>query len=348
MIKGAYYPSWDESLGPAGIQTRYFTHIFYAFLNPEDGTFIFNITDDEARKLQTFTSTLRAKQPPVKTLFAVGGASAGTAVLSRMASKAQSRAAFIRSSIQVARRFGFDGIDLDWEYPENQTHMDNFGTLLKKWRKEVQKEATTTGRAPLLLTAAVYYAAVFPWGAHQAYPAASIKKNLDFINVMTYDYYGDWDTTATGAHAALYDPSPAANVSGRAGLESWTRAGLPPRKLVMGVPLYGRTWTLANPSSSGIGARAVGVGRGEDGGILSYAQVVRYNRDNNARVEHDGTTVSVYSVAGNHWISYDDAWSVRRKIEYARSLGLGGYFFWDVCGDDQWIISRTASETWPA
>lgn len=107
-IKGAYYPSWAQNIGAADIQTQYFTHIFYAFLNPEDGTFQFNINDNQARMLQSFTTTLHEKSPPVKVLFAVGGANDAVAqVLSRMASEPGSRAAFISSSIGVARRNGF-------------------------------------------------------------------------------------------------------------------------------------------------------------------------------------------------------------------------------------------------
>ncbi|KAK6151631.1 hypothetical protein DH2020_014266 [Rehmannia glutinosa] len=256
-IKGVYYPSWvAQDFSPSSIKTKLFTHIYYAFLTPNSVTFKFNIEQTEALFLVNFTSTLHAKKPRVQTLFSVGGAAEGSALFSRMASDLSYRSAFIHSSIEVARKFGFDGIDLDWEYPEDTTDMVNLAYLLDEWRVAVQKEAGTTGRPLLLLTAAVYYSSdTFLSGAQRAYPAASISKNLDWINVMNYDYHGGWDPSATGAHAALFDPN--SNISTSYGLGSWIRVGVPRSKLIMGLPLYGRTWQLKDPRWHGVGAPAV-------------------------------------------------------------------------------------------
>ncbi|KAI3446793.1 hypothetical protein Pfo_003458 [Paulownia fortunei] len=345
-IKGVYYPSWAQDFGPSSINTKLFTHVYYAFLTPNNVTFKFDIDQTEAILLVNFTSTLHAKKPPVKTLFSVGGAGEGSAFFSRMASDSSSRAAFIHSSIEVARKFGFGGIDLDWEYPQDPKDMENLAYLLEEWRVEVGKEAEATGRPPLLLTAAVYYSAdTFLSGPQRAYPSASISKNLDWINVMNYDYHGGWDPSATGAHAALFDPK--SNVSTSYGIGSWIRVGVPRSKLIMGLPLYGRTWQLKDPRSHGIGAPAVDVGPGPDGtGVLTFAEVVRFNRDEKAKVVFDLETVSVYSVAGSSWVGYDDTTSVTVKIGYARGLGLRGYFFWAVNGDYKWRISKRASRLW--
>ncbi|KAG8367547.1 hypothetical protein BUALT_Bualt16G0083200 [Buddleja alternifolia] len=346
-IKGAYFPSWAQDFTPSSINTKLFTHIYYAFLIPNNVTFKFGIEHTEALLLVNFTSTLHAKKPPVKTLFSVGGGDTyGLPLFSQLASDSWSRSNFIHSSIEVARNFGFDGIDLDWEFPKNPQDMVNLAVLLKEWRVEVEKEAAATGRPPLLLSAAVYYSADMSLdGPARAYPSASISKNLDWINVMAYDYHGGWDTSATGAHAALFDPT--SNVSSSYGLGSWIRSGVPRSKLIMGLPLYGRTWKLKDPTLHGIGAPAIGVGPGSDGtGVLTFAEVVKFNRDNKSKVVYDLTTVSVYSVAGANWIGYDDTTSVTVKIGYARGLGLRGYFFWAVNDDYKWRISKTASHLW--
>ncbi|XP_019197933.1 PREDICTED: acidic mammalian chitinase-like [Ipomoea nil] len=342
-IKGAYWPS-DSSFPPSAIDTTLFTHIYYAFLNPNNVTFKFDVDDSTAKLLLGFTSTLRSKNPPPKTLFSVGGASAGGSLYARMASTAATRKSFIHSSIHVARKFGFDGIDLDWEMPQNPEEMEHFGVLLGEWRVEIKKEALRNRRRPELLLAAATYFSVdfFLDKVYRAYPVAAINENLDWINAMCYDYHGSWDTSATGAQAALFDPK--SNISSSYGLQKWIEAGLLRSKLIMGLPLYGRTWKLKDPSFHGIGAPAVDVGPG--GGALTFNEIEAFNIKNNATVVYDAATESVYSVAGTSWIGYDDPRSISVKVKYAQTLKLRGYFFWAVNGDHEWRISKQAKQTW--
>ncbi|KAM3337071.1 hypothetical protein P3S68_032771 [Capsicum galapagoense] len=104
-VKGAYYPSWAFStFPPSSIDTSLFTHIYYAFLVPNNTTFTFDIDHETSTLLYNFTSTLRSKRPVVKTLFSVGGGGEGPARFSRMASTSASRLSFIKSSIEVARK----------------------------------------------------------------------------------------------------------------------------------------------------------------------------------------------------------------------------------------------------
>ncbi|KAI3801751.1 hypothetical protein L1987_29865 [Smallanthus sonchifolius] len=91
-----------------------------------------------------------------------------------MASSPDSRGSFISSTIQVAREFGFDGVDLDWEYPQIQTDMDNFGLLLDEWRVAVNEEAQSNGNSKLLLSAATYYKPVIPWDVVHTYPDPTV------------------------------------------------------------------------------------------------------------------------------------------------------------------------------
>ncbi|KAL8255333.1 hypothetical protein R6Q59_033554 [Mikania micrantha] len=344
--RGVYWPSWSErDYPPANIQTTYFTHIYYAFLIPNERTFEIRIDGATASALRRFTDTLRQKTPAVKTLFSVGGATAGSQIFASMASNPNSRRSFISSTIQVARQFNFDGVDFDWEHPANQTDMNNLGILLAEWREAVNQEARSTRNPALLLSAATIYKPEIRWEITRAYPVESMNKNLDWINAMCYDYHGSWDNPpATGTLAALYDPN--GNVSTSHGLQSWIAAGIQSKKLVMGLPLYGRSWILRNPNVHGIGAPAVGAGPGTDG-YMTYAEVEASNADHNATVVFDEATVSVYSVAGTTWIGYDDERSIQRKAEYARQLQIGGYFFWDIIGDLGQRFSRQAALAWP-
>ncbi|KAG9456264.1 hypothetical protein H6P81_000772 [Aristolochia fimbriata] len=339
-IRGGYWFPNSE-IPVTAIETSYYTHIYYAFLLPDRNTYEIAVNDADVPVLRSFTSTLRGKNPPVKTILSIGGGSSDATVFSKMASDAKTRSAFIESAVGVAREYNFDGVDLDWELPENQTDMDNLGLLFQEWKAVIDYEASNTGRALLLLTAAVHYAGTV-WGS-RTYPARAINNYVSWVNAMCYDYHGSWDTSQTGTLAGLYDPN--GSLSTSYGLQSWLSIGVRPEKVMMGLPLFGRSWTLRDPGVHGIGAPAVGVGPGSNG-ALTYKQVVDLNARNNATVVYDTATVSVYSYWGTNWVTYDDERSVAVKVRYAKSQKLGGYFFWAVPQDKDWIISRQASNVW--
>nr|XP_027071631.1 class V chitinase-like [Coffea arabica] len=346
-IKGAYWPSGRFSyLPPSAIDTTLFTHVYYAFLLPNNVTFKFMIDNSTALQLVNFTSTLHSKKPPVKALFSTGGGGDLPFQFSQMASTPSLRRNFILSTIEVARKFGFDGIDLDWEYPQNPQEMQDYAILLEEWRAEVIKESEATNCPQLLLSAAVYFSAnFFLHGPFRTYPVASINKNLDWINAMCYEYHGSWEPTITGSHSALIDPK--SNISTSYGLESWIKAGILRSKLVMGLPLYGKTWTLKDLMDSGVGAPAIDVGPSGAGGkgVLFYYEVEDFNKKNNATVQFDLGTLSTYSVTGNIWIGYDDSRSTALRIAFAQALRLRGYFFWALSFDRDWQISETAKRS---
>ena len=339
-IRAAYWPSFN-SFPASSIQTSLFTHIYYAFLLPDPATFKLTITSDDQTKLPDFIGSLRALHPPVKTLLSIGGGGNNATVFSEMASTKQSRQVFINSSIEIARKYGFQGVDLDWEFPANVVDMSNLALLYKQWRKSLDQEAKASGKPRLLLTSAVYYASEFSvYGEPRSYPAGSISRYVDWVSPMCFDYHGSWENF-TGEHAALYDSK--SNISTDYGIRSWIQAGVPAKKLVMGLPLYGKSWTLQDPKVNGVGAAAVGVGPG-DGGVLVYHQIVHLNARTNATVVFDKQTVSYYSYSGSTWIGYDDVGSVKLKVRFAKSLGLGGYFFWALGQDKDWTLSHQGIE----
>ncbi|KAA8521670.1 hypothetical protein F0562_012340 [Nyssa sinensis] len=334
-IKAAYWPSFDE-FPASSINTSYFTHIYYAFLLPTPSNYKLNITPFDQEKLAEFTGALHTQNPPVKTLISIGGGGNDPTVFSKMASNNLTRAIFINSTIEVARKYGFDGVDLDWEFPANDKDMSNLALLFKQWREALENETNATKKRRLLLTSAVYYASkITIFSKPPSYSGNAIRKYVDWVSPMCFDYHGSWDSV-TGEHSALYDLN--SNSSTSFGIQSWIQAGVPPKKLVMGLPLYGRTWQLQDPNVNGIGAPTVGVGPG--GGILVYSQVLDFNSESNAIVKFDNITVSFYSYAGVSWVGYDDVLSVKLKIYFARSRSLGGYFFWALGQDKGWTISR--------
>ncbi|KAH9302328.1 hypothetical protein KI387_013911, partial [Taxus chinensis] len=113
-------------------------------------------------------------------------------------------------------------------------------------------------------------AGFWPSGANSYMPAWNINAslythlyyafadNLYWINVTCFDYHGAWDTPYTGAHATLYDVT--SHLSRNYGIGSWLDSGIPSNKVVMGIPMYGRSWILKNKNNGQIGAPVVVAG----------------------------------------------------------------------------------------
>ncbi|KAL4579312.1 hypothetical protein LXL04_015453 [Taraxacum kok-saghyz] len=342
-VRAAYWPSFTGYPASA-IDTSYFSHVYYAFVLPSPTTYTLEITPDDVENLLDFTNATSRWNPSAKTVLSVGGGGGGTlpGIFSQMASDHYSRATFINSTIEVARDYKFDGIDLDWEFPSNDTDMTNLGLLFREWREAIEYEANVTGRPRLILTSAVYYASnVSLNGGPRSYPIEAITEYVDWINPMCFGYHGSWENF-TGLHSALYDPN--TNLSTDFGIGSWIRAGMPPNKIVMGLPLYGPTWSLADPNVNTVGAQTIGTGPGS--GLLVYSDVINFNEENNSTVVFDNNMVSYYSYSGDSWVSYDDVRSIELKVRYAQNRSLGGYFFWALGQDLDWTISSAASEAW--
>ncbi|CAK9136606.1 unnamed protein product [Ilex paraguariensis] len=338
-IKGAYWPSGQAgTLPPSMIPTSYFTHIFYAFVLLDSTSYQVSITQTDHWVMLNFTSTLHAKKPPAKAILSIGGASASADTFSSMVSNLDNRAAFIKSTIDVARKYGFDGLDLDWEFPNTPQDMSNLLVLFEEWRSAVNMESIVSGKAQILLSAAVYFSSnISLLGVPRTYPGDAIRNYADFVNPMCYDYHGAWNTSVTGAHALLYDKS--SNLSTSYGISTWKNNGVPSNKLVMGMPMYGRTWELKDPNHHGIGDPAVGIGPGNLG-VMTYSEIVDFNLGHNATEVFDEETVSTYSYGGKNWTGYDDTRSITDKVKFAKAQGLGGYFFWALGFDKNWTLSR--------
>ncbi|KAK1324035.1 hypothetical protein QJS10_CPA02g01249 [Acorus calamus] len=160
IVRGAYYPSSNyASVNPSHIDfsQSHFTHLFYAFVNPDPTTFDLVITSADKPILSDLVSAAHNQSPPVMVLLSIGGGGVGGTVFSNMSGAEGTRSRFIRSTIEVARKNDVDGFDLDWEFPKDAAEMVNLGLLFEEWRAAIESESAASGRRPLLLTAAVYF-----------------------------------------------------------------------------------------------------------------------------------------------------------------------------------------------
>uniref|UniRef100_A0A915L220 GH18 domain-containing protein n=1 Tax=Romanomermis culicivorax TaxID=13658 RepID=A0A915L220_ROMCU len=110
--------------------------------------------------------------------------------LKLMASSFTNRHKFITSSLEYTKKFGFDGFDLDWEYPDKDDK-DNFSQLLRDGCQISVKDVRIVQKSCRI---------------QKFYPISTEETTLDFVNIMTYDIHGSWEN-ATGFNSPLYDRS---------------------------------------------------------------------------------------------------------------------------------------------
>ncbi|CAI9098990.1 OLC1v1035733C1 [Oldenlandia corymbosa var. corymbosa] len=188
------------------INSNLFTHLFCAFTDLDSTTYTVTISSANSAPFSQFTQTVQLKNPLVKTLLSISGGASDEAAFSAMVSQASRRISFIDSSITLTRTKGFHGLDIEWEYPGSNSDMTYLGTLLDEWQSAVVAKATRFGKPPLLFMAAVQGYSPRVDGTYN-YPYAAISRSLDWINVITYDFYSpDWYTRFTNCHAVLYHP----------------------------------------------------------------------------------------------------------------------------------------------
>jgi len=327
---------------PEDIDATLCTHLIYSFAGLDSGNWSIKSLDpwmdlEDNYGLGGFkkATALKITHPHLKVTLAIGGWNEGSAKYSEMAKDPVKRKRFADSSIKFIKKHNFDGLDLDWEYPgkrggapEDKT---NFISLIKDLHSVFSKHK-------LLLTAAIGAATET---IDAAYDVEKMYKYLDYVHVMCYDYHGKWDKK-TGHNAPLHSrptESPkdlALNVEYT--LAYLIKRGAKPEKTVLGVPLYGRAYTLANPNSNKMGAPALdtsfqGPYTREDG-FLGYNEICISQLNQEWNLVWEEHHLAPYMYRGDSWLSFDNERSIALKSQFAFDQGLAGVMTWSIDTDD--------------
>ncbi|CAG0884715.1 unnamed protein product [Cyprideis torosa] len=175
---------------------------------------------------------------------------------------------------------------------------------------------------------------------------------------MTYDFHGHWDKITGHVSPLFYHPDDfEATFHTEAAIDYWLEKGAPKNKIVMGMPLYGQSFSLAKPDENGLNAKAPEKGQAgqytRQAGFLAYYEIC-------TKIQREGFQVNVdsdrrigpYAFKGRQWISFDDVEMLQLKSEYIREKGLAGGMIWaldlddfnNVCGQGKHPLLRTIAQ----
>jgi GH18 family chitinase len=322
----------DRVLEPEAIAVEKLTHVNFAFANIRDGRVVEGGPRD-ADNLKVLTG-LRKDHPHLRVLVSVGGWTWSKG-FSDAALTPKSRRVFVRSAVDFVRRHDLDGFDVDWEYPglpgDGNPHRpedrENFTALMAELRAALDREGARRGRHLLLTFAA---GASSDFLAHTE--MAKVQASVDFVNLMTYDFRVAEGGEPAGHHANLY-PSPAdpRQHSADGAVRDFLAAGVPPSKLVLGVPFYGRAWRDVGSKD---GLYREGKPPGERIDTSHAALAALPGRDGWVR-EWDAAAQApfLWNEGRQLFVTYEDEESLRLKCRYVRDRGLGGVMFWEYHTD---------------
>jgi GH18 family chitinase len=352
-IVGGYVGSWDinENTKPNIIATAdKLTHLFYAFadVTAEGEVRLKNNREGDI----SFLQSIKAQNPNLKIIVSIGGAKDEGGYdesldFSSVASDPQKLANFTQSTVDFMQNNGFDGIDIDWEFPKKEENND-YLQMLGDLRQAVDSASVADGKnyelstalsaSPYTLSPSDY--GVNPYDFNPTF-LKTTSEYVDFINVMSYDYHiptQQGELKMANHQAALYaNPndtyynSSKLNVSW--GIEQYLNAGVEAEDIVLGAPLYSWRWDEVNPGANNDGLFETGTPVEE--AILYKDLYNKLDTDSNyQRYWDDSAKVPyVYNSQTQEFSTYEDKQSILGKIDYIEQQELGGMFFWQIGGD---------------
>ena len=281
---------------------------------------------------------LKKKFPRLKILISLGGW-ANSEGFSDAAEPANMRE-FVRSCVDIFIKGNFspdvhaprvfDGIDIDWEYPVDgglipgrPEDTKNLNAMAAEFRRQL-----SAVRPGLLLTAAI----PATMEDYRHYDLKTLSRYMDDMGIMGYDLHWNGEKI-TNLHSALFhdsaDPSkpPLDTHYAERAVQDFLRAGVPPRKVVLGVPFYGKGWTGVSDTNHGLYQPATDASKSPP----EYRTLKSLSATADRQFYPKLATCSLWN--NNEFFSYDCPEGMRAKLRYVRQHHLGGMMFWEMGQD---------------
>lgn len=303
IVVGYYYAT-NSTYPHTAIVYNKLTHIAHAFARPNaDGS----LSMDSWFLYPELVTA--AHQHGVKIVVALGGWGNSDG-FSPMAANPDTRATFVSNIINFCLTHGYDGVDLDWEYPK-EADRANFVALVKELREVLDNAGLEFLSAALPST---------DW--NNGYDIPQLAEYFDWFGIMTYDFYGPWEATS-GHNSPLYSSSSQYGSTDRS-TNYYLNKGVPKNKLCIGIPFYGYDFKASGMFKTHSGAAST-----------SYANI--YPKLNSANWEYhwDNTCKVPYLVNQNRTdvITFEDTVSIKLKSEYVHKNELAGTIIWKIGHD---------------
>lgn len=315
------------------IDAKKLTHINYAFANVKRGKAILENRQDSSNLIEL--QKLKLVNPDLKILVSIGGWT-WSKKFSKAALTDSSRKIFTKSAVDLLIKYKLDGIDIDWEYPGQKGDNNDF-RLEDKENFTLFLNSLRVGLTQQGLKDSSHYLLTIATGANQNYldhtEMYKVHHYLDFINIMTYDFHGEWEDK-TGHHTNLFT-NDSSEISAEKAVLQHVKAGVPIDKIVLGVAFYGRAWHKASNINHGLNQKAK---------IIPYHFHTTYDTIQNHLVNKNGyirywdSTAAapfLYNDSLQLFVTYDDTMSIRKKCNFIKKMNMGGAMFWEYTEDSK-------------
>ena len=309
-----------------------FTHINYAFVDVKDNRAWLHNEVTDTVNFRNLTA-LKKRNKDLKILISLGGwgwsKNFSDAVYTDTATRG-----FAYSCIDIVAKYDLDGVDIDWEYPNQKGDNNKFRpedkqgyTRLFKDLRQGLDSLTKITRKRYLVTTAV--------GGDYKYientEMDKVQQYCDFINLMSYDYAGVSDSISSH-HTNLYtSSSDTSQGSTDKSVKAFLAAGVPASKLVIGVAFYGKSWEMQTADNNGLYRPVKAFRRG--GGFTYLKDSVENKKGFTKYWDDVAKAPYLFNPTTKFFITYDDERSLREKCAYIKKNNLAGAMFWEYSSD---------------